>query len=101
MRAICFALVMLSGLSLSSIATPLEDQAFTICPRRDPKSLRDCYIELLRTFTGHPRERARMDPRDAAVFCERVAGERQRGAGDDPHRGEARASASPVIIVVE
>jgi hypothetical protein len=75
MRAICFALVMLSGLPVSSLATPLEDQAFTICPRRDPQLLRDCYINLLRTFKGHPRERARMDPRDAAVFCNRVAGE--------------------------
>jgi len=75
MRAICFALVMLSGLPLPSFATPLEDQAFTICPKRDPQSLRDCYIKLLRTFKGHPRERARMDPRDAAVFCERAAGE--------------------------
>lgn len=76
MRSICFALVMLSGLSLSSFATPLEDHAFTICPSRDPQSLRDCYIKLLRTFKGHPRELARMNPRDAAVFCERVAGER-------------------------
>jgi hypothetical protein len=75
MRAICFAFVMLPGLSLSSLATPLEDYAFTICPRRDLHSLQDCYIKLLRTFQGHPRERARMDPRDAAVFCERVAGE--------------------------
>ena len=75
MRAISFALVMLSGLSLSSFATPLEDQAFTLCPRRDPQSLRDCYIKLLKTFKGHRRERARMDPRDAAIFCERVAGE--------------------------
>src|SRR5215468_2505339 len=75
MRAICFAFVMLSGLSLSSFATPLEEQALTKCPRRDPQSLRDCYIKLLRTFKGHPRERTRMDTRDAAVFCERVAGE--------------------------
>jgi hypothetical protein len=75
MRAICFALVMLSGSSLSSFATPLEDHAFTICPGREPQSLRDCYIKLLKTFKGHPRELARMDRRDAAVFCEKVAGE--------------------------
>jgi hypothetical protein len=79
MRAICFVLVMLSGLPLSSFATPLEDQAFTLCPKRDPQSLRDCYIKLLRTFKGHPRERTRMDARDAAVFCDRVAGERDSG----------------------
>jgi hypothetical protein len=75
MRTICFVLVMLSGLSLSSFATPLEDQASTICQRRDPQSLRNCYLKLLRTFKGHPRELARMAPLDAAVFCNRVADE--------------------------
>ena len=77
MRAICIVLVMLSGLSLSSFATPLEDRAFRICQRRDPRSLRDCYIKLLRTLKGRPRELARMDPRDAAVFCNRVADENE------------------------
>jgi hypothetical protein len=79
MRAICFALVTLPGLSLSSLATPLEDHALTTCPRQDPQSLQDCYIKLLRTFQGHPRERARMDPRDASVFCKRAAGEHDSG----------------------
>jgi hypothetical protein len=107
MRAICFALVMLSGLSLSSFATPLEDQAFTICPRREPQALGDCYIKLLKTFKGHPREQARMDYRDAAVFCERVAGEhdsrfcgRFRGPTDSrwPARLEAAGADLPPDI---
>jgi hypothetical protein len=75
MRAICFVLAILSGLSFSTFATPLEDRALTTCQRRDPQSLRDCYIKLLRTFKGHPRELARMDFRDIAVFCRSVADE--------------------------
>ena len=77
MRAICVVIVMVSGLSLSSFATPLEDHVTATCQRRDPQSLRDCYIKLLRTFKGHPRELARMEPRDAAVFCRRVADENE------------------------
>jgi len=106
MRAICFVLVMLSGLSPSSFATPLEDRAFAICQTRDPQSLLDCYIKLLRTFKGHPRELARMDSRDAVVFCNRVAGEndsrfcrRYRGAGNKPWpaRLEATGIALPPL----
>jgi hypothetical protein len=106
MREICFVLVMLSGLSLSSFAAPLEDQASSICQRHDPQSLRNCYIKLLRTFKGHPRELARMAPRDAAVFCNRVADEsdsrfcaRFRGPANRQWSTqlEAASVASPVV----
>lgn len=75
MRAICFLLLMLVGLSLPSFAAPLEDQSSSHCQRRDAQSLRDCYIKLLKTFIGHPRQLRRMDPRDATAFCDLVAGE--------------------------
>jgi hypothetical protein len=75
MRAICLALVTLSGLWLPSFATPLEDRASSLCQKRDRQSLQDCYIKLLKTFKGHPRELVHMAPQDAAAFCDLVAGE--------------------------
>ncbi len=52
MRAICFVLVLLSGLPFASLATPLEDWVATICKANDRQSLRECPIKRLR---GKPR----------------------------------------------